>query len=148
MPGEAGRDSDPYELTTPLRPRYARTHKLSTGLCMKLLLISLLASCASSAATALVCCWWYARRLRGRFSLRPSAQLSNEITQLRSDLDSISVTVKRLHAKYGMRALRGVRAQEAASSSVDPLPGESRAQWKERVRKMHFGGNSAAQREE
>lgn len=86
-----------------------------------------------------ICAYALWRRLRRRFSLRPSAQLCTEVTQLRSDLDSISVTVRRLHAKYGMRALRGQRAAAAASSSVEMLPGETRAQWKERMMRRVFG---------
>lgn len=100
--------------------------------------ILVLVSCASGALTAMVCSFLLVRRLQKRFSLRPSAQLSQEVTSLRSDLDSISVTVKRLHAKYGMRALRGER-KAAVSSSVEQLPGESRAQWKLRMSKRVFG---------
>lgn len=105
---------------------------------MKVPLISILLSCALSAATAMACCWWLLRRLRTRFSLRTSAQLSAEIAQLRSDLDSISTTVRRLHAKVGMRAVRGER-QEAAASSLDMQPGETRAEWKLRIKRAHFG---------
>lgn len=95
----------------------------------------ILASCAG-AITGAISCLFLLRRVLRRFSIRPSSQLSSEMTQLRSDLDSISVTVKRLHAKYGMRAMRGQRAAE--SSSVDQLPGESRAEWKERMRRRVF----------
>lgn len=101
--------------------------------------ILLLMSCASGGLMGSICAYALFGRLRKRFSIRPSAQLSNEVTQLRSDLDSISVTVKRLHAKYGMRALRGQRAAAAASSSVEMLPGETRAQWKERMMRRVFG---------
>jgi hypothetical protein len=94
--------------------------------------ILVLTSCALSALIATVCCWLHLRHLRKRFSLKNSVQLSREIIQLRSDLDSTLVTVKRLHAKYGMRAVRGER-KEAVSSSLEPLPGETRAQWKLRL---------------
>ena len=104
---------------------------------MRTLLIFTLVSFVVSAATATACCWFHLRRLRDRFSLRSSAQLSAEMSQLRSDLDSTVVTVKRLHAKYGMRALRGAR-QEADSSSVEQQPGETRAQWKLRLKRIYF----------
>lgn len=113
---------------------------------MKYLWISLLLSCVSGALTATVCCLFLVRRLLKPFSIRPSAQLSHEVIQLRSDLDSILVTVKRLNAKYGMRAVRGHR-KEAESSSVDVLPGETRAQWKLRMMKKHFGRNADEQEE-
>ena len=89
-------------------------------------------SCVFGALMGAISSWAVQRRVQKRFSLRTSAQLSAEISRLRSDLDSISVTVRRLHAKYGMRAVRGKRAEES-SSSVDMLPGETRAAWKERM---------------
>lgn len=82
------------------------------------------------------------RRWRNKFSLRTSAQLSAEIAQLQSALDSISTTVRRLSAKSGMAAMRGRRAA-AESSSVDMLPGETRAQWKERMKRRVFGNRDA-----
>jgi len=106
---------------------------------MNYALIFILSSCVGALSGA-ISSLFLLRKLLRRFSLRPSAQLSTEVTQLRSDLDSISVTVKRLHAKYGMRAVRGKRAEE--SSSVEILPGETRAQWKERMRKRVFGNRS------
>lgn len=106
---------------------------------MNYALIFILSSCVGAMSGAISCLFLLRRVLR-RFSMRPSAQLSTEVTRLRSDLDSISVTVKRLHAKYGMRAVRGKHAVE--SSSVDQLPGETRAQWKERMRKRVFGSQN------
>jgi hypothetical protein len=101
---------------------------------MKSLLIFCLLSCACGALTGAISSWLLQRRLQKRFSLRTSAQLSAAVTQLQSDLDSISVTVQRLHAKYGMRALRGQRKAEESSSGVEMRPGETRAEWKERMK--------------
>ena len=105
---------------------------------MNYALISILLSCVFGASTAAIWCWLSERRLRKRFYLRTSAQLSAQMTKLSLSLDSISATVRRLSAREGMRAMRGRRA-EAESSSVDMLPGETRAQWKERMRRRVFG---------
>jgi len=107
---------------------------------MNYALIFILASFAGAISGAF-CTLILVRRVLRRFSIRPSAQLSNEVTQLRSDLDSISVTVKRLHAKYGMRAVRGQRA-EAQASSFERRDGESIADWKARAREQ-LGGRFA-----
>ena len=102
--------------------------------------ILFLASCVFGAAMGALSSLIVFRHLRKRFSLRTSAQLSADMTQLRLALDSISATVRRLSAREGMRAMRGKRAVEE-SSSVDQLPGETRAEWKERMKKRVFGGH-------
>lgn len=105
---------------------------------MNYMWILLLASCVLGALTGAISSFLVLRRWRGKFSLRTSAQLSAEIAQLQFDLGSISTTVKRLSARQGMQVMRGRRRAEE-SSSVDMLPGETRAQWKERMKRRVFG---------
>jgi hypothetical protein len=81
-----------------------------------------------------------------KLSTRPPAatelkELRSQVRQLDLDMDDLFDRMKRLATRKGMRAKRDADAEQFASGKQ--MPGETAAEWKQRMRKQRANGGIA-----